>query len=155
MAEVLRKWRNKNKFARLTVARALSPIKCAVPSGNSKESHNNKNFIEVACSVRTVLILVSFFFCKFINLQKRTRPIFSQNRPHASSITSISCAVYSQSRSELSFYLCQPILSISSLSFYKTCFLHSIRPIRAWVSSNQRLHKAWCIRSVSLVLKHS
>ena len=34
LTEVLRKWRNKNKFSRLIVARALSSIKCAVPSGN-------------------------------------------------------------------------------------------------------------------------
>ena len=44
-----------------------------------QEIHNNKTFVEFACSVRTGKIMVSFFFCKFmdppaaqsINLEKQ------------------------------------------------------------------------------------
>ena len=68
LAEVLQKWRNKNKFLSSYSSTCVSPIKCAVPSGNSKKSHDNKNCIELACLVRTGKILVSFFFCKFMDL---------------------------------------------------------------------------------------
>ena len=75
--------------------------KCTMLSGNLKKSHNDKTFIELACSVHTGRTLVLFFFCKFMDLargsvhkfakQSSTNifPVFSQYGPHASSITSI------------------------------------------------------------------
>ena len=44
--------------------------KCALLSGNSKYSHNNKTFIEQACSVCTGEILALFFLFKFMHLAK-------------------------------------------------------------------------------------
>ena len=50
-------------FFRLCGARLLTEIRIAVRK--FVKSHNNKSFIELACSDRIGKILVSFFFCKF------------------------------------------------------------------------------------------
>ena len=73
LSEVLQKWCNKKQIFSSIVARVLSLIKCAVPSGiQNRATDNNKYFIELACSVCTEKILVEFFFCKFVDLACRS-----------------------------------------------------------------------------------
>ena len=62
-----------------------------------KQSHNNKTIIELACSVRTGKILVSFLFCKSMEPQARSKDLQNKNESNifpvrteqASSIASV------------------------------------------------------------------
>ena len=58
-----------NGVIKTNLSSYIMAIIVARASGNLKESHDNKNLIELACSVRIGKILVSFFFfCKVMDL---------------------------------------------------------------------------------------
>ena len=88
LSELLRKWRDKNNSSHLKVAHAFRrQMYCAVRKFKKKNVIKPLlNYVHVACLFRTGMQLGHKL------VKKRTGPIFSQYRPHASSITSLYCA---------------------------------------------------------------